>query len=96
MQESIGLEVAVFDLNGGTVPEDLARGQSGLAYGATQGIAAKPIRRIWEILSGAIATTMPSMRSNRPDIYLPAQARNSSRVMAISGSWIWARAMAEP
>jgi hypothetical protein len=36
--------------------------------------------------SGAIATTMPSMRSNRPEGCCSTQARNSSRVMGVSGS----------
>src|SRR5215213_2283441 len=55
---------------------------------------AEPLRKLCEACSGAIATTMPSIRSNWPDDCWSTQARNSSRVLGVSGSWVWARAMA--
>jgi hypothetical protein len=47
---------------------------------------AAPLHRLCDTRSGAIATTMPSIRSNRPHDWCPSQARNSSRLIGVSGS----------
>jgi hypothetical protein len=83
------------DISGSVaVAEDLAGRQSRRFTARRKASRAEPLRRLCETRSGAIATTMPAIRSNRPDGCCSVQARNSFRVMGVSGSWVWARAMA--
>jgi hypothetical protein len=64
-------------------PESLSARRKALSAAALHGLC--------EARSGAMATTMPSTRSNRPEGCSAAQVRNSSRVWAVSGSCASAR-----